>query len=355
MSRRLCGLLLGLAGFAASGTLAHAEDWQVCNETSFVLRIATAVDEGVAQRVRGWAEVLPGDCADYTITDGSQRYVYAESHPAHAGGIREWKGEDALCAGDADFEAAPETTCALQNLETRDFLRVPTDEERTLLVEPDDFGARARVAGLQRLLSDAGYKIRRIDGRTGRGTSRRLAEFREDAGLSSGAGEAEQYAALLELAEARRSELGLTLCNRSGETVWGAIAFQREGTWHSRGWWPVEVEACDQLFAEPLDAHDLHVFALQEDTRPPDIDPDDPEPAEVPERPDRRLRAAVDSLSQFCISEARFSAVGREDCRDRGYVAVNFRPVTARDGAAGTTLTLTDADFAGRSATGLRR
>jgi uncharacterized membrane protein len=259
-----------------------------------------------------------------------------------------------MCASDADFKANAEQSCALQNLETRPYLRVSGDEARTLLVEPENYGSKARVAGIQRLLRDAGYKVRRIDGLTGRGTSRTQRQFLKDKELAAGLKGEALFAELLKAAEARRAEIGLTLCNSSEERMWGALAFRRDGIWRSRGWWPVEAGACEQVSTEPLSGLSPHFYALQEDSTPPEVDPDDPESDETPpENPDRHLRTDAATPSQFCITEARFSAIGRDQCRDRGYVPTSFRELP--DDQDGVSVTLDDTDFVAPTRSGLRR
>ena len=68
---------------------------------------------------------------------------------------------------------------------------------------------------------------------------------------------------------------------------------------------------------------------------------------------DKTLRNVATTPTQFCITEARFSSHGREDCTANGYAAANFRPVITDE--PGTTLNLTDVDFVSNSVTGLRR
>ena len=327
--------------------------WQVCNQTSFVLRVATAIPDGGALAVRGWRRANPGACLLYPVPGPNERFVLAESDPAHSGGVREWRGPVELCAGADDFEATTARSCALQNLGERGFMRVATDERRTLLVEPEGYGERAEAAGVQRLLRDAGYRVRRIDGLQGRGTTRTLTQFRRDRGLGSNTRGDALFGALREAAMERRAQTGLEFCNDSEERIWGAVALRRDGEWQSRGWWPVEAGTCERVVSEPLAGLSAHAFALQEDTTQPPRDPDDPEPEAPVVNPDRRLRASAASPAQFCITEGSFSALGRDQCRDRGYVAVNFRALPEDE--EGITLRLDDADFVAPSTTGLRR
>jgi len=348
------------AGLCASASDAIAQtrdespagNWQVCNETSYVTRIATGIAGGEALRVSGWDLLYPGQCKGFAAPVNAPRYLLAESDSAHLGGIREWKGDVELCAGEEDFTAEPDVSCDLQNLKTRGYLRVSSDDERTLLVEPDAFGDKAVTAGLQRLLRDAGYRVRRIDGLSGLGTTRRLNAFLKDEGLPRGMDDVAQMTALRKAAKVRREALGLTFCNETEDRVWSATAFRREGIWQSRGWWAIESGACEQVVAEPLSGMEPHIFALQEQTPLP-VDPETGD-GDAPEKlPDRRLRASATEPAQFCISEGRFSAVGKDDCRDRGYTPANFRALSNEEDTL--TVTFTAADFVTPSQSGLRR
>jgi len=69
--------------------------------------------------------------------------------------------------------------------------------------------------------------------------------------------------------------------------------------------------------------------------------------------PDKRLRSVAASPAQFCVAEAKFSALGREYCAEAGYAVANFRPIpTDNDGIR---VTLTDQDFAAPNPVGLRQ
>ena len=342
-----------LALLLATPAAAQTEDWQVCNQTSFILRIATGTMQDGALQVEGWREALPGQCRATKAATDTERYLLAESLPLHAGGIREWKGDVELCAGEEDFTAVADRSCALQDLTTRNFLRVAADEERTLLVEPEDYGDKAETAGLQRLLRDAGQRVRRIDGLKGRSTTRTVRAFLKERELPANTSGNDLIDALREAASERRDSLGITVCNESSHRVWAATALKRDGRWTSRGWWPIEADGCAQTTNISVKGQESHLFALQEQPAP-EPDPDDPD-AEVEPAPDKRLRAVATTPSRFCISEGRFSALGREDCRDRGYTSANFRALSENDDEEGVRITLTDADFVEPSGTGLRR
>ena len=319
--------------------------WQVCNETSFVLRLAIASPVSGKMTPRGWTRIRPGDCATPDGTVGIQRFIYAESSRAHQGGIREWKGSTRLCAGDTDFTADATIDCALQDLSLRGYIPVSPDDPVTSFVEEREFGSKAATAGIQRLLKDNGYEISRVDGLSGRRTNRTLSKFLEERELPKNLSIPEQIDALEEAAFNYVQDIGLSVCNKSTEHVWIALGLRKLGNWESRGWWSVAPDTCLQPYTETLKGADLHLYALQEDT------PEDPE-AEDP-RPDRKLISRAIQPAQFCIAEARFSALGRENCADKGYHAADFRILpTDKDG---TVINLTDADFAAPSAVGLRR
>ena len=326
-------------------TAAAPELWQVCNETSYVLRLAIASPVAGKMTPRGWTRIRPGSCETPDGTVGIQRFIYAESSPAHRGGVREWKGKAPLCTGPEDFTADTEQSCAEQGLETRPYIAVSPDDPVTSFVEAREYGGKAGDAGIQRLLKDNGYDISRIDGLAGRRTQRTLSTFLKDRELAQNLSQSQQIDALEQAALEHVKDIGLTLCNKSEERIWSAIGLRKKGLWESRGWWPIEPEDCLQVHKESLSGSDLHFYALQEDT------PEDPE--NEPPRPDKKLTSVSVEPVQFCIAEARFSALGRENCTDQGYHAATFRVLpTDREGV---TINLTDSDFTAASAVELRR
>ncbi len=317
-------------------------DWDICNETSFILRFAAAYVRSDRMQAVGWTSVQPGVCERVKTPRSSPRFLYAESADIHRGGIREWKGEIELCAAETDFVSDATDNCQLKNLGTRDYFAVKPTERRTAFIEPSDFGDKADIAGVQRLLRDAGYAITRVDGLSGRRTARTIATAKSDLGLESDATSQDLMAALIAPAETARADVGLNICNDSTENVFAAIAIQANGTWTSRGWWAVAPDSCTKPYDESLIGTQAHVFALQAAKN-----------ADGTPAPDRRLQAGTATPSQYCIAESKFSALGQENCADKGYAAASFRPVPTD--VDGQVMRLTDADFAAPSPDGLRR
>jgi len=285
--------------------------WEVCNETSYIMRVATAYMRDGKISPKGWDKARPGECITHKVPVNSPRYVFAESDSVHQGGIREWAGSVPLCVSSVDFSADASKSCQLQNLETRNYLAVDPAEPRTTFIEPDNFGKNAATAGMQRLLKDSGYLID----------------------------------ALAEAAKSKQAEIGLEVCNNSSSRIWTAVATRDDGDWKSRGWWSIEQGACLRTLTKTLQGTEAHYYALAENIT------ESEEGQKI--GPDKRLRSVAATPAQFCVAEAKFSALGREYCAEAGYAVANFRPLpTDNDGIR---VTLTDQDFAVPNAVGLRQ
>ena len=319
--------------------LGPTTDWQVCNETSFVLRSASAFLRGGRMVAKGWDEILPGSCLTLVTPVDSPRFLFAESAQLHQGGVREWKGATELCVDSADFTSDATEDCRLANRTARDYFAVRPGEPVTTLVEPAQYGrAKARTAAIQRLLKDAGYDVTRVDGLSGRKTSSLLRQFREDQRLDRNMDGEPLLRALMEAAATAKDAVGLEVCNESSRAVFAAVATREDGVWRSRGWWRAEPGACTRPLDIPLPGTDAHVFALQEGAEG---------------EPDKRLRTVAANPAQFCIAESRFDALGNEYCADKGYGIGEFRAVPTD--VPGARMRLGDADFADAAPLGLRR
>ena len=323
---------------------ASDQSWEVCNETSYIVRVANAVIREGKISPKGWDQVRPGQCLALDAPAGSPRYVYAESSPIHQGGIREWTGKTPICVSADDFTADATKNCALQNLETRNYLALNPAEQKTTLIEPNNFGTKAEIAGIQRLLQDNGFKITRIDGVSGRRTNRYIRDFKKKAALPITLPNSELIDAMAEAAKQRQSDVGFEICNNSTATIWAAMATRDSGAWKSRGWWTIEKMNCLRPFTQTLEGTDAHFYALQENK----IETEEG----TSYGPDKRLRSVAATPAQFCIAEAKFSALGREYCVESGYAVANFRPLPTD--SEGAKINLSDQDFAVPNAVGLR-
>jgi len=309
-----------------------AQGWSLCNETSYVLEAATGRPDGRAIVVQGWVRLRPGECRiaiGAPLARGTH-YLYSRTSSAHRGGRRQWGGEATLCVDPANsFQIENPPQCQVMALEERRFRRVQInkrDSWRTSFAEAQPYTlSRARAAGVQRLLIDAGYDIR--EGRSGvdpRQVAQAVQQFRASARLEPGASE-DQLIDALETAARRRSEqLGLTLCNRTRSRVWTAMARRRGEGWESRGWWQLGPNGCVRALDEPLLQDAYFVYAAMES----------------PEG--ERLLAA--GGEPFCTSPARFAILDRENCDGRYYDTTLFTRISARS-RDGMIVELEDRDF----------
>lgn len=328
-----------------SSPSASAADWEICNETSYILRLATAYMRGDKISPKGWDKTRPGECITQKVPPNSPRYIFAESASVHQGGIREWAGNIPLCVSDDDFEADATKSCQLQNLEMRNYLAVDPTDTRTSFIEPDNFGKNAATAGMQRLLKDSDYKITRVDGLPGRRTTKTIETFKKDQKLDSNIDNTALIDAMAKVAESKQAEIGLEVCNNSSGKIWTAIATRDDGDWKSRGWWTLEEGQCLRPITKPLQGSEAHFYALAENITESENGRET--------GPDKRLRSVATTPAQFCVAEAKFSALGREYCAEAGYAVANFRPLpTDNDGIR---ITLTDQDFAVPNPVGLRQ
>ena len=306
--------------------------WQICNETSFVLEAATGRPDGRAILVQGWTRLRPGECrpaVNAPLARGTH-YLYARSSTAHRGGRRQWGGDARLCvdtSGSFTIENPPQ--CAAMSLEERRFRRVQINKRdtwRTTFSEATSYTlTRARAAGLQRLLEDAGYELR--EGRRGadpRRIAQAIAQFRASARLSANATENQLIDALERQARQRAQQVGLTLCNRTRGRVWTAIGRRRGEGWESRGWWPLTPGGCVRTIDEVLIQEVYYVHASLETNEGP-----------------RMLAAGGEP---FCTSGGRFAILGRETCEARYYDEQLFTPVGAR-GRTGLVVDFEERDF----------
>jgi uncharacterized membrane protein len=306
--------------------------WWLCNETSYVLEASTARPDGRSILVQGWVRLRPGECklaVSSPLTRGTH-YLYARTSTAHRGGRRQWGGDAQLCVDPSrSFTFNNPPRCDPMSLEARGFRRVQInkrDSWRTSFAEAEPFTLyRARAAGLQRLLLDAGFDT--SSGRGGvdpRRTAAAIAQFRASSRLAQNANEDQLIDALETAARRRADQVGLTLCNRTSGRVWTAIARRRGEGWESRGWWPLGSGGCARTIDEALVQDVFYVHAAME----------------TPEG-ERMLAAPGEP---FCTSPSRFAVIGRETCDRRLYDTKLFAPISS-GGRQGLVVEFLNRDF----------
>jgi uncharacterized membrane protein len=327
-----CAAIAALWALAGHAHAQQANGWQICNETSYVLEAAIARPDGQAILVQGWFRLRPGECRVAVrgpLARGTH-YLYARTSAAHRGGRGQWGGDARLCIDpNKSFSIENPPECATMGLEERLFRRVQInkrDSWRTSFAEAQPYTiARARQAGLQRLLNDAGYDLygnrRSIDPRV---IAAAIAQFRTNAHLAPNASEEQLIDALEAAARRRAGQVGLTLCNHTHGRLWTAVARRRGEGWESRGWWALNPDGCVRTVDEVLIQDLYYVYASLDSDQGP-----------------RFLSAGGEP---FCTSPSRFAILGRENCGQRYYDTSLFTPISAHQ-RQGLVVDFTDQDF----------
>jgi uncharacterized membrane protein len=307
-------LLCALIALASPAQAQVSRGWTVCNQTSFVVETATGRPDGRAVTVSGWVRIRPGDCRVVLLAplDPGVHFLYARSSQGHRGGVREWAGDEELCVdvtGSFALESPPD--CAAMGLEARKFRPVLIERRNgwnVNLEETETFTLeRARAAGIQRLMNDAGLAGGRIDGMIGRKTRAALEAFLVERKLPKDTSDEDLIDILEQVAINRARDVGMTLCNRTDSRIWAAIA-RRTDDWESRGWWQIDAGGCVRVIDERLLLVPHFVYGEME------------QPNGV-----RRLARAGDT---FCVARSKFAIVGRTDCGASAYRTEKFVATT---------------------------
>ncbi len=315
-------LLLAVGGFGVTIAPAQAE-YKYCNNTSYVLKSAIAYKDASTWKSRGWWTLLPGKCRTILPQDLKERayYTYAESVPGHRGGIKYFAGNIPFCTKEGFFTIEGRDECTTQGYSAGSFVKVEVGKVNTWTTtfkEPAAFSTKkAEIAGVQRLLTDTGYKPGRIDGELGRKTRRAIASFKRSKGIKVGGLISEELiTALAEQARSAADENGFNYCNNSDKKLWTAIAFERNKDWVSRGWWMLEPGDCARVIKDTLKEQSYYVYAAFDDEN------------------GETIIAGGDH--QFCAADVKFGITGRQDCELRGYKQAGFMKVDVGKSAVWT-------------------
>jgi uncharacterized membrane protein len=241
--------------------------WQLCNRTSFIIETAVGRTVGTGVSVDGWTKLPPGTCETALpgpLTPGIH-YLYGRGSSAHQGGGREWGGRHELCVdptGGFSLESPPD--CAAMGLEAQGFrpVNITAATWTNNFTEIEEWSLEnARNAGLQRLLDEAGVVSGNIDGHIGSRTRAAINDFLRLKGLPANTSDADLIDYLEQAAEERSRAVGFTLCNRTKNRIWSAIARRSTEGWESRGWWRIEAGGCARVIDRPLRGSEHFVYA----------------------------------------------------------------------------------------------
>ena len=316
-------LLSGLVGLVCLFGFGTAQaKVRLCNETSHVLQVAAAYQQGVASKTEGCISVLPGECQNglADLPDNAQVFTYAKSDAAHAGEGLVFDGSERFCVGAdrpddrAGFTVEGRRDCRRRGYVEADFTPLASSSNRQTVTftEKSDFGRRrALMAGIQRLLSDLQYDIGAVDGFGGARTRDAAAAYKLRYGIQNDPKGKALLAKLIKTVRDEASQRGLTLCNKTSHLVWAATGMLRADVFESRGWTRVPGTSCVQVFNQTLDDRYYFYYAEAMDEKGKSI-------------VEAGRRKTWGGDQNLCTKPTRFVIRGDENCNQRGFDRHSF-------------------------------
>lgn len=286
-------------------------DYTFCNRTSYAASVAVGIRNGGLWATRGWWVIPAGECR--VIIKGAltqpQYFSFARSSFAHTGPIRTWGGTQTLCTGKGTFQATSDGSdqCG-PGYEAQGFAKVDTNGKAawtTTLSENANIKTleQARVAGLQRLLSDLGRFEGAIDGVAGPKFNEALAQARTAFTVAPGDASG-LYNKLLAEASKQQAGAGLTFCNRTQDIIWSAMGLDSGGKKISRGWWRLQPGQCEKVIKDRLTDQFVYAFAAADKTE--------------------GVAETWGGTKQFCTRDSSFEISDAKDCTGSGFQNTGF-------------------------------
>ena len=307
-------LLAAALPLFAAATPARAE-LTLCNRTSYRMQAAIGIERRANVETRGWYRLDPGECRKVVDgpLDADMTYVHARSPAVYGPAPLPQGGDAAFCVRDGDFEFPNGRGCALS--EQAHFAAArpsDTDQGPTISLGEqagyDD--AQARLAGIQRLLSIAGYDANPIDGVDGAKTRSALAKFLREHNLAADAAARGDFFDTLIAAARDPKGAGFLWCNDSRYTVMAAVGTVEMGAIVTRGWYRI---ASGQCLKPDVSAEAQRFYSYAEA-----VDAD----GRVVRRGDGPLDWGGNLA--LCTRDARFELSDQKDCAARGLNSAGF-------------------------------
>ncbi len=318
---RLTGLLVLLAAAPAQAELT------LCNRTSYRLDAAIGLEKRANVATRGWFRTDPGQCRK--VLDGALEanmvYVHARTPPVYGSAPIPQAGQAEFCIRDGEFDIANARGCPVSQ-QVRFTAAQPSETANgptvNLAEEADYDDAQARLAGIQRLLTIAGYDAYPIDGVQGARTQAALTKFLSDRKLpADSAAKPEFFDALLEAA-ANPEGAGFSWCNDTKYSVMASLGVVEMGQIVTRGWYRVAAGQClrPDLHGAP---HRLYSYA------------------EAVDGNGRTIKRGDSPLSwggsvALCTRDGKFELADHKDCAARGLNSAGFAVIDVSGQPAAT-------------------
>jgi len=290
-------------------------DLRLCNRTSYRIDAAIGLEKRAAVSTRGWFRVDPGECKPVIAgdLDADMVYVHARTPPVYGDAPLARAGNAKFCVGHKDFNFADARGCA-QSRQARFTAAQASDSgDGPTINLAEELGyddAQARLAGVQRLLTIAGYDAYPIDGVQGAKTQSALARFLKERKLPADAATKPEFFGTLFEAARNPQGTGFAWCNDTSYTVMAAVGTVEMGAIVTRGWYRVAPSRCVRptLRGEP---HRLYSYA---------------EAVDAGGRAVKRGEAplAWGGNVALCTRDGKFELADHKDCLGRGLNSAGF-------------------------------
>lgn len=296
----------------------------VCNRSSFAADAAIGLEVSSGAATQGWFRVFPGQCREILRQGlGASRHlmhvrplkVYG-TPPATEASVRR------LCVRDENFVIAGAAECASDGQYMAEFVAVQpiivNDRRQIAIDEPAGFdSAGAITAGLQRLLSLAGFDVGTIDGIEGTRTENAIDRYSETSGVSRSDPIA-MMAALVERIENGQATAAPQFCNETLNRIMLSVGISRGAAIETRGWYEIASGECARPVTSSLAGDTLYAFAEAVDA------------AGAPLLADGRP-IAWQGDKMLCTKNLEFSLRDHRTCEERGLSTRGFRSYTVPD------------------------
>ena len=310
MLSRWIGVLGCAFGFLLAAAPSHAA-LTLCNRTSYVLYAATGEAAQGSLQAQGWTRVAPGSCEPVLKQDltAPEYYIYGRTSLAHAGPARAWGGSTPVCVKDSTFTSRNPTNapqCASDDYFQLPFATLDTHRMKSWTTTFSESPLlqtlpQAQLAGLKRLLRDAGYRIASTDGSPDKAVDAALLDFRKKMKLAPKASVGDVFDALETTAMKSATPAGYLVCNDTAKSVAAALGQKLRNDWISHGWWKIAAGSCAKMLST-LDGLDSVYLFVQKIGGPP----------------------LVSGPNKFCVADIEFDIQGRGRCASRGLSEVGF-------------------------------
>jgi uncharacterized membrane protein len=291
-------------------------DLLLCNRMSYVVESAIGLEDKGAAATRGWFRLDPGQCRVVLqgAIEAENLYLHARAHAIYGPSPLPQSGHADLCvAQQGNFVVAAARQCRSGQRPARFTLVKPSEGEKgatvNLAEEAEYTEDQARDAGIQRLLTIAGYEATPIDGIRGTKTDAALAQFVSDNKLGVTAAARSDFFDIL-LAAAQKTDTGFSWCNDSAHVVMAAIGLEENGVITTRGWYRVEPGRClrPDVSGQPKK---LYSFAEAVDA--------EGQPAR---RGDKPIAWGGDKV--LCTRNVKFELAEQDNCAAKGLTGSGF-------------------------------